>query len=70
MIKNVTKYSIVTLATFFGIAASYLNSKAFGNSTPSNGLFDKVYADIPVSTPDNPVDPGCSGSGCSGGASA
>ena len=72
MIKNITKYTLVTLATLFGITATYLSSKAFGTGTlanefQNNGFIDKAYADIPVSDPNNPIDPGCSGCGCSGG---
>ena len=71
MIKNITKYTLVTLATLFGITATYLSSKAFGTGTlanefQNNGFIDKAYADIPTNTS---IDPGCSGSGCSGGAS-
>ena len=68
MIKNITKYTLVTLATLFGITATYLSSKAFGTGTlanefQNNGFIDKAYADTPV----NGTDPGCSGCGCSGG---
>ncbi len=74
MIKNITKYTLVTLATLFGITATYLSNKATGTSVLTNeflnnGLISKAYADIPVSDPSNPIDPGCSGSGCSGGSS-